>query len=154
MNFHNFFSQGLLPVIVNGEEFNSLSIESIKRTITRNIDKQYSLESSVRADTVNFKEVVLMVDDFESSLKSSRDREQFLKCLESLFEYIIITTNDTFFFEGCLLSDKNSTVLEDYRIYEIIRFGRLLRKRLTEKWVLIRAEYQSVFEQQRDIDLN
>jgi UDP-2,3-diacylglucosamine pyrophosphatase LpxH len=151
MRFIQYYNLGLIPILIEGKAFTSNSFDEVKKVIIKQCATQYETSKIVIESELDLSKVVLMVDDFETTNANKDYRNRLLATLDKYFKFIYITTNDLFFFEEKLLSSSDNIHFRNFRFYQIIRFGNLLRRNLIKKWISIGTIYSSSFEEQKAI---
>lgn len=152
MKYISYYNNGLIPILLNGDELNSNSIEDIKKVIIKKYCNQYDIGKKNIESGIDFKKTVLLIDNFETTNTNKEYRNKLLSTIDKYFEYIVITTNDLFFFEEKLLSNIANVYINNFKYFEIIRFGNFLRRSLIKKWILINREFTSQFEEQKELN--
>ena len=137
--FSRYLQHNLIPVLLNGMDFNTeVKKDGLVTIINEKIKSQYL--SVVRPFTDNKesnKDYILIIDDFEKSAKGSAMYWNLLTHnLESL-SYHIIALSET---QIDLLEITDNPPFAKYDRYEILQFGPKLRSQLINNWFKLGAD--------------
>lgn len=134
-----------IPISIDAKDIKSPETETIKNKIQKAFEKQYS---HTQKDIIKSHEskIILMIDNFDSiSLKKLDKKIKFLKCINKIFKYILIFSNDSIELE-IMTKQELKEAFKDFRFFAIKQFGHTLRDRMIEKWIYL--------DQQEELDDN
>lgn len=121
--------KGLLPVYIDCSTVNT---SDVSKVIKKCLSNQYVEEVDVCE-----KQVVVLLDDFSEIKLNNKAKEKFIEGIHKLSTHIIMTCNKAFSYIV-----PEYSVLDDYELYNLLRFGHEKRAELTEKWIKLGIEDQ------------
>lgn len=133
--FLDYYNSGYVPILINGENLEHISIEYLDKLVTDTYSKQYTVESLDNFTQLENTKKIIIVDNFDKSKLNPTNRRIFLLNIGSYYPNVIITASTIFEIEDLTSQDEEYTnVLVDYKQYLILQFGHLLRYELIDKW--------------------
>jgi hypothetical protein len=134
--FKNYFSYGLLPILLKGSDFNAnIRSESIRKVVETTIAEQYQDPFSL--DDFDKERFVLIIDDFHKSTKgNNRYWSAFMANLQELFSHIIVTGNTLMPIRNLSKHDP----FQNFNTYSLLEFGPKFRSELVDKWYSLGVE--------------
>ena len=127
--FKNLYDNSFLPIYIRGKHINSTDIKTI---IKRSLKEQYN---SNDVDMVfQQKKVVLLFDNFQSTILNPKYKANLLRNLDVQFSHIIITTSNSTISN---LAVDEVNVLKGFDKFKIIPLGYEKRGELIEQWLRI-----------------
>lgn len=136
-----FFTRGLTPIYICGEQIQSNSKKSFEKLMKKIFSKQYK-GSPEQFSQLDKAKKVLIIDSINESNLNLKNVHILINSLKDCYSKILITAN-TFFSVEELLSDERPTddgAFDDFVKFEILEFGFFLRNQLIEKWNLLGRE--------------
>lgn len=137
--FNKYYQMGLIPVLLNGMDFNAdVKKEKILSIIRQKIKQQYAnVRIPFTDDKENNKDYLLIVDDFHRAAKGNANYWHILNHnLESLAVHIIALSD----VQIGLLDISDNPPFEGYDRFEILQFGPQERSRLVNNWFELGAD--------------
>jgi hypothetical protein len=127
--FHRYFSLGLTPVLLNGEDIHSnIKLDAVEKIIEHKISLQYSRPFTI--EEIGSEKILLIIDDFNKSAKGKNKYWHILiKNLETKFPNIILTGSPLM-----AIDDNYTEPFVNFDMYGILEFGPVLRKEIVHKW--------------------
>lgn len=139
-----FYYRGFVPIMLRGQDINSIRMTSILMRLKKQFKKQYKSEQEFETIITNDPEkFVIMIDDFHLCAKKRRKYWYYLiKNLRTKFSNIILTGKNHIPLET-LLSDSQKPVdiFEEFDLYALQVFGPKLRYKIAEKWNNLGIEF-------------
>ena len=140
--FKNYYDHDYIPLLIDGHDINSSSIDNFNKTLSKSYTAQYSEKTVEDFKQADNSKKVLIIDDFDKSKLNSEHRAIFLKRVNKLYPNIMLTVNELYQIEELVYegNDSDGKVFKDYKQYQIKEFGHLLRSELINKWYKIGVE--------------
>lgn len=139
--FSYYFNSGDVPIYLQGKSIKTSSIEEIEKFIKKVFASQYNIKEIQEFDQLDYKKKVIIIDDLHKSPLNSKYRTKFIHNLCQKYDRVIITVNDFYRMED-LASNSSKEYSLQFKHFEIMQFGHLLRSRLINRWNnLGREEY-------------
>lgn len=128
--FLEFYSNGKLPILINGHKANKIKKLKVDQLSLYLADQYKNLTiPSYLGDT---RERILLIDNFDKIKGSKTDKSTILSELFKHFEKIVLTVSESYDITG--LQVTNSEFLNGFQKADILRFGHRLRYELINKW--------------------
>lgn len=137
--FKKYYQMSLIPVLLNGMDFNSnLRKDKVLSIIRQRIKQQYaSVSTEFSDDKEKNKDYLLIIDDFHRSAKGNANYWHLLNHnLESLANHIIALSD----VQIGLLDISDNPPFEGYERFEILQFGPQERSQLVNNWFSLGAD--------------
>ena len=130
--FKRFYEMGLTPIYIRGRLCNETDI---KKLVKKALKEQYS-NTNVDLYFQQDKKI-LILDNFHKSALNSKFKKKLIEALNDNFEYIYITSDNTF---SSNTVTEEATSFKDYEKFKLLPLGHEKRSELIEKWLLIGEE--------------
>lgn len=128
--FSEFSKDSYLPVYVDAADVKKSDINKI---LDFNIGKQYlNLKTEI---FLSEKKKIILIDNLDNIGLNSKHTEKFLKQIELIFEFIIITCHSSLD-----LVSAEMGYLDNYSICRLLGLGNLKREELAKKWISLGIE--------------
>lgn len=137
--FNKYYQLNLVPVFLDGMDFNSdLRKDKVLSIIRKKIESQYaSVKTPFGDDKLKNEDYLLIIDDFHKSAKGNAMYwHVLLHNLESLAGHIIALSE----IQIGLLDISDNPPFENYNRYEILQFGPKERSQLINNWFRLGRE--------------
>lgn len=131
-----YIEAGFIPVYVNACNINSSSHEKFYQVICRCIKDQYACITESAINSINPKDVVLLIDDFHNIKLNKEAASNFVTIIDGIYQNINYFTNTKQELE-ILANDKLATILAEYNLYKIKELGFKLRDDMIKMWISI-----------------
>lgn len=145
MLFKTYYKNDYVPVYVDGRKLRSTSIGYFNKVVAGCFADQYSghTDSVERFKQLDNNRKLVIIDDFDKVKLNIRYRSVLLNNINEHYPNVIITGSDLFPIGEILSEEKQKEfAIENYRQYQILPFGHLMRNMLVEKWnTLGKEEY-------------
>ncbi len=131
--FSTYYNHDLIPVLLNGMDFNkNVRVDSIVTIVNKKLKQQYSSIGRHLTYSLNKNlDFLLIIDDFEKSAKgNAKFWSLLMHNIESLFKHVIVLS-DT---QIGLVDISENPPFENYYRYEILQFGSNKRAQLINNW--------------------
>lgn len=139
--FRDFRSLGYIPILQDGSDFNDSSEKAVISTIEKIYNQEYKSPDHNRFRQLERDKRVIIIDNFVRAKVNSKGRDNIIKILQSLFEYIIIFVTDDIRISDLIATGGDNALLWNFSEYQIMEFGYLKRSELIEKWYLLGQTY-------------
>jgi hypothetical protein len=130
MMYKNFIVDGKFPLFLNGMK---ITKSNIKVNIEKALKQQY--ENISYNEFMLKDEKIIILDDINKIKLNEEYRNYFLHEIDSKFDWIIITCNDSFSY---LISEIE--VLYKYSECKLLSFGHVRREEIVSRWVCLGVE--------------
>lgn len=138
MLYKNYYMDTYIPIYIDGTEINDSDIDKFNKLVNRLFVYQYSKESlDVFIQASNDKKV-LIIDNFDKIKLNIKFTSELIKRICKVYKNIIISGNDIVQIKE-MLDKSDSIIFENFKKYQLLEFGHLLRSRLIDKWNLLGA---------------
>jgi len=139
--FTFYHKKSFIPLLVDGRNITTTSIESFFKLLNSLYRKQYDNHEYASYSSVTDDKRILIIDDFDNCRLNHKYKNILLTHLNEHFNQIIITVNDSFQVGG-MSSDRQlkKDVFRDYYRYDLLQFGHALRNELITRWNLLGQE--------------
>jgi len=131
--FLKFFSIGYTPIYINGEEIKVKKIDNFNDLVEKHCKKQYENNPIDLYRQIPKEKKCIIIDDINKSKLNNKSQDELIGEICSIYNNVLITTNNRFQFEDINLK-KGNAVFDRIKRYKINEFGVILRKTLIEKW--------------------
>ena len=139
--FLKYYNFGYIPLYIKGKDIEHSSIESFDKEAASSFKAQYDLKNGKEFEVIDYKKVVLFIDDFEKSRLPPEEMGTLLEKLNAKYLNIFIFANNTFEFDDLFVANKKIiSSLASYKRMALLQFGFDLRFQLIHKWNLISDE--------------
>lgn len=135
------YNKGYIPIYFNGKEITSKYVKNFDSLLLINLSEQYNNDFTNNFIDTNLEKIVLIIDDYNKAKLNIKFKSIFLNYISQKFEKLIISSNDIYQVCDLVLEEcENSTFINNFKQYEILDFGNLLRYKLINKWNSIERE--------------
>ena len=137
--FEKYYQMSLIPVLLNGMDFNSdIRKDKLIGIIQQKVKEQYvSVRTPFTDDKDKNADYLLIIDDFQKAAKGNANYWHILTHnLESLVGHIIALSD----VQIGLLDISDNPPFENYTRYDILQFGPKERSMLVNKWFQLGLE--------------
>ena len=142
MLYMNYYNKNYIPIYIEGDSIKSQKIEKFNKLIENNFKEQYSENKITLFKQTPKKEKYLIIDDIDNSNLNVKFRTLLLEEICKYYDNIIITANNLFQFEDmAYFKRKSSYILKNFKRFEILEFGVILRNKLIRKWNILGREH-------------
>jgi len=124
MDFH---TKGFSPIFLKGKKINTSNINKLTQ---KAIIEQYISEKDINRD-----KQVIIIDNYHKIRLNQKAQKKFINNLKSIFQIIIIVSDDSFKY---ILHEVD--FFHSFVFYELLPFGHLKRTKLIEKWISLGRE--------------
>jgi hypothetical protein len=131
--FNQYYQLNLIPVLLNGMDFNSdLRTDKLLNIIQKKIQYQYaSVKTPFSDEKDKNSEYLLIIDDFQKSSKGNSNYWHVLTHnLESLVDHIIVLSDE----QIGLLDISENPPFKNFTRFELLQFGPKERSQLINNW--------------------
>lgn len=139
--FSDLRNTGLVPILVNGDNFRSVNEDTIDSTVKDGYAEAYGLSTYSKYRTLDKDKKVIIIDDFDKTRLNTKGRASLLKYLSNRFALIVLTGTDELRFDNIITQNSEEEILWKFEHYDILPFGNLKRWELIEKWTVLGRLY-------------
>ena len=129
--------------MLDGSAIRHTEAVPLQRAIDNAVVLQYGVGSVERFKQCNYKDKVLIVDNFHLSKMNESGRNVVLSHFEGLFKYIVLMASEGLQFRELTNETDETKKLLSYQHCQLRDFGLRLRGRLIEKWFSLGNELVS-----------
>jgi len=131
--FIDLHSNGLAPLYLRSNEFNSVSDVNIEKKIKSCSGNQY-LDAGAY-NTISKNTRVVLLDDIDRLPGGSKNKHKLISYLEENFSTVIVTGSSSVEFSE-FVDKEASEAFSRYKEYKLRSFGHRMRHKLIKKWCL------------------
>ena len=145
-------SCGVVGIFLSGREIKKTNVDKIEEYIEGSFSRQYSRDLFERFTQLPKEKKLLILDDFHAITLGTDSKLRLLRFLRKRFGAIVVFGDDVLRIQE--LSDRRGreALFSDFKQYQILELGYVLREKLVEKWLSIgRDEAISIAEQQAEL---
>lgn len=141
--FTFYHKKGFIPVLIDGHDISSTTMDDFFKTINSLYKKQYENLEYASYSSVTDDKRVIIIDNFDNCRLNHKYKFVLLKHLNEHFSQILLTVNESFQL-GRIASDGefNKDAFQDYHQYDLLHFGHALRDELISRWNLLGCEHE------------
>lgn len=133
--------QDMVPVLIEGASIKSGKKEEYLRLIKREFSKQYDQKLLEKYSQLQREKRIVLIDDFNRAELNMSGKARLIDTLTDFAETIIVFSDDLSRIEELLSQKDGANPFLGFKICETIPFGRLLRERMIERWLILGREY-------------
>jgi hypothetical protein len=137
--FVDFFCKDKLPLLISGKAL-PLKPEHLSQLIKEQLATQYVNLSLDQYRQLAAGRRTLIIDDLHLMKGTFAQRNSVLKSLESHFDQFIFCGDDLFQLDEAKGNGPKDSALWDYRHFEILGFGEVLREDFVRQWLLLATD--------------
>ncbi|NVI97802.1 metallophosphoesterase [Myxococcus sp. AM009] len=138
--YQQLYAKGAIPVYYSGTQISPQTTKNTRTLIENALSEQYTFASFESFASQDKQKRIAIVDDFHQINLNKKGRRDLIEALKNTHGSVIVTGNDSIRLEDATHADDSPSFLVDFRHYEILEFGFLLRSRLIEKWFQLSRE--------------
>ena len=139
--FKELWKAGFVPVLLPGDELQTVKERLLIKVINRSFSQQYSDESLETYKRLEKAKKVLIVDGWHQVNLNPQGKVLLVELFANMFGRILIFSGESFRIEEIGQQAQVSNPLSSFHFFEIREFGHVLRGRLIEKWLSIGRDY-------------
>lgn len=139
--FNHFYQKNVIPVLLSGDDINSVELTKFEQLVERKLQAQYRNPLLPQFTQLDRDRVIIIVDDFDHTKLNAKGRLTLLHNIHARFKRVVVLGDDVLKIEEIAFGKLSTAILDEYVQYEIMEFGHLLRNRLIQKWYDIGSEY-------------
>jgi predicted MPP superfamily phosphohydrolase len=143
-------TKGHVALLLKGELLKEPNEDKIKATIKGEFAKQYSGQLTEKYERLKPSEKILLLDDFHKMPINLRGKNEILSILGRLYEFIVVTTDEDLNLEEVVEASSEGSYLAQFKTFEIMELGYVLREKLIAKWYALGNEYTLNHEELQD----
>lgn len=143
MLYKELYNKGYVPIYITGSKINSKVYKNVDLLISTNISSQYKYKNESGTDFINSNKnrFILIIDDYDKATLNLKFKSKLLDHLSIEYRNIIIFTNDIYQVSDLVVEEsEHTTFISNFKQYEILDFGHLLRYKLINKWNSLEKE--------------
>lgn len=135
--FKKYYKQGLVPIYLDCEKIKYTKYNELNKVINKIFKKQYSEKAFKYFGEIDYREVVLIVDNFFKVSLDGEIREKFLNEIFENYAKVIIFGDEGVNIREILGKGNQSIFNSKFQHYALKEFGFKLKNKLIHKWNLI-----------------
>jgi hypoxanthine phosphoribosyltransferase len=144
--YRDYYAKGFVPVLLKGEQINSLELDKFERLVEQQWSNQYQNPKLPAFNQLDRDQTVIIIDDFDDTRYPSKGRYKLLSNIHKRFERVLILCDDATWWEDMATGQFSRSALSEYTQIALKDYGYYLRSKLIEQWCRLGAEY-SITEQ-------
>lgn len=136
--YKHYHNNGYVPVYIDGRNIKSAAFERFKKVVNESYKEQYRDGNFEKFLQLENDKKIIIIDDFDKAKLNTKYKFLLLETLNKIYNNLIISANDIFRLQEVLSGDRQQdSNLENFRQFEILEFGHLLRNKLISKWTTL-----------------
>lgn len=134
--------QGFVPLLIEGHEIKSTSIEDLTKLFLKTFFEQYNSTSQEDFEQLDKNKLVIIIDDFNRTKINLKYKARLLQNLNSNFSNLIISGNELMSLEDIIIDENiEADLYSSFSLFEIKEFGYQLKSKLINKWNILGIEH-------------
>jgi hypothetical protein len=134
--------KGFVPLLIEGYEIKSTSIEELKKLFLKAFFEQYTSTSKEDFEQLDKNKLVIIIDDFNRTKINLKYKARLLQNLNSNFSNLIISGNELMSLEDIIIDENvEDDLYSSFSLFEIKEFGYQLKSKLINKWNILGLEH-------------
>ena len=134
MLFRQFFSKGLIPILIDGDEIKGTDADKFDE-LKQRLKQDYKNPLLDKFRQLANDRVVVIVDDFDHAKLNARGRLILLDGIHKKFDRLVIFGDDILRFEQMACGEMGPKVLSEYAQIELMEYGHVLRSAIIGQMV-------------------
>lgn len=147
MLFKDFYTQGKVPILINGDNYNYDGKDDVRKDINKLFLKQYGENHLEEFKQLDKERIIIIIDDFSNISQSHKIREKLIENIMYYYGSIFILTSDNINIKESLSSGIESLFGNNFQHYKIKEFGYSMKNKIIHKWNSIDID-ESITEKQ------
>ncbi len=132
--FENYYKQGLIPIYLDCEKIKYTRYSEIDKILNKSFKEQYSDQSFKYFLELDYKEIVIIIDNFFKISSEHEIRKKFLEEILQSYIKVIVLGNEGINIKKILDNADDSIFNEKFQQYSLKEFGYRLKNKLIHKW--------------------
>ena len=128
-------TRGVVPLLLSGREVRKTNVDRVEAYIENSFKNQYGADLFERFTQLPKAQKLLVLDDFQAITLGTDSRARLLRNLRARFGGIIVFGDDVVRIQELSTRQAGQTLFADFKQYQILELGFVLREKITEKWL-------------------
>jgi calcineurin-like phosphoesterase family protein len=148
-------ARGVVPIFLSGRDLKKTNVDKVEGYIEDAFSKQYSSDLFERFTQLPKDKKLLILDDFQTISLGVESKVRLLRLLRQRFDAVVVFGDDVVRIQEVSARRGHEALFADFKQYQILELGYVLRAKLVEKWLAIgRDEAISIAQQQAELKEN
>lgn len=149
MFFRDSLKRGNVPMVLRGDELNTVEPDSVWSLCVESVGRQYAPDDRERYRQLARDKRIVLIDDLHQSQLNAAGLSKLLDILAEHAATVVCFVDDLFLLNATAAGPRAAPFLSAAETYVLQELGFLLRSRVTRRWYELGAEYDVPAE---DID--
>lgn len=129
-------TRGMVPLFLNGREIRKTNVDRVEHYIEKAFCIQYDVGLFERYRQLPKAKKLLVLDDFQAIELGTDSKIRLLRILRARFGGFVVFGDDVVRIQE-LSSKRGEALFADFKQYQILELGFVLREKLTERWLAV-----------------